>query len=182
MRAQRLLHPAPIDSKPLSLSDIAPPHPGSHEVRLRILACGLCHTDLHIVEGDLQLPKLPVTPGHQIVGVVDEVGSAVTRYRVGDRLGVPWLYSTCGKCEFCTSGRENLCDNARFTGYHVDGGYAEYMVVREDFAYPIPRQFSDIQAAPLLCAGVIGYRALRLSGIKAGQRLGLYGFGASGHI
>jgi alcohol dehydrogenase, propanol-preferring len=125
---------------------------------------------------------LPVTPGHQIVGIVDEVGTGVTHFKVGDRLGVPWLYSTCGRCEYCLSGRENLCDNARFTGYHVHGGYAEHMIVGEDFTYPIPPQFSDIQAAPLLCAGVIGYRALRLSGIKQGQRLGLYGFGASAHI
>ncbi len=202
MKCLRLTHPAPVDSHPLSLTEIDPPHPGAHEVRLHVHACGLCHTDLHIVEGDLQLPLLPVTPGHQIVGVVDEAGSAVTGFRVGDRLGVPWLYSTCGKCEYCTSGRENLCDNARFTGYHVQGGYAEYVIVGEDFAYPIPRQFSDIQAAPLLCAGVIGYRALRLSGIRLrsrpqdgtenlgsasggagpGQRLGLYGFGASAHI
>ena len=182
MRAQRLSRPAPIDSKPLLLAEIDPPHPGARDVRLRIHACGLCHTDLHIVEGDLRLPKLPITPGHQIVGVVDKAGSDVTRFKVGDRLGVPWLYSTCGKCEYCTSGRENLCDNARFTGYHVQGGYAEHMIVSEDFAYPIPLQFSDIQAAPLLCAGVIGYRALRLSGIRPGQRLGLYGFGASAHI
>ena len=182
MRAERLAHPGPVDSKPLSLQDLDPPTPGPHQIRLRIHACGLCHTDLHIAEGELHLPKLPVTPGHQIVGVVDEVGRGVTRFKVGDRLGVPWLYSTCGQCEFCLSGRENLCDNARFTGYHVDGGYAEYMVVSEDFAYPIPAQFSDTQAAPLLCAGVIGYRALRLSGIRSGQRLGLYGFGASAHI
>jgi len=182
MRAQRLSRPAPIDSKPLLLAEIDPPHPGARDVRLRIHACGLCHTDLHIVEGDLRLPKLPITPGHQIVGVVDKAGSDVTRFKVGDRLGVPWLYSTCGKCEYCTSGRENLCDNARFTGYHVQGGYAEHMIVSEDFAYPIPGQFSDIQAAPLLCAGVIGYRALRMSGIRPGQRLGLYGFGASAHI
>ncbi len=182
MRAQRLTHPAPVDSKPLLLEDVKPPHPGPHEVRLRVHTCGICHTDLHIVEGELRLPLLPVVPGHQIVGVVDEAGSGVTRFSVGDRLGVPWLYSTCGRCEYCTSGRENLCDNARFTGYHVHGGYAEHMVVGEDFAYPIPLQFSDIQAAPLLCAGVIGYRALRLSGVRPGQRLGLYGFGASAHI
>jgi alcohol dehydrogenase, propanol-preferring len=182
MKAQRLSHPGPVDSKPLSLAALDPPTPGPHQVRLRIHACGLCHTDLHIVEGELPLPLLPVTPGHQIVGLVDEVGSGVTRFKIGDRLGVPWLYSTCGKCEYCTSGRENLCDNARFTGYHADGGYAEYMIVGEEFAYPIPERFSDIQAAPLLCAGVIGYRALRLSGIKSGQRLGLYGFGASAHI
>lgn len=182
MKAQRLSHAGPIDERPLELGDVDAPHPGPHEVRLRIHTCGLCHTDLHTVEGDLRLPHLPITPGHQIVGVVDEAGRDVTRFRAGDRLGVPWLYSTCGKCEYCTSGRENLCDNARFTGYHADGGYAEHMIVHEDFAYPIPRQFSDVQAAPLLCAGVIGYRALRLSGVRPGQRLGLYGFGASAHI
>jgi alcohol dehydrogenase, propanol-preferring len=182
MRSQRLTHPAPVDSRPLSLEEMDPPHPGPHQVRLHVHACGLCHTDLHIVEGDLRLPLLPVTPGHQIIGVVDEAGSAVSRFRVGDRLGVPWLYATCGKCEYCVSRRENLCDNALFTGYHADGGYAEHMIVGEDFAYAVPRQFSDIQAAPLLCAGVIGFRALRLSGIRPGQRLGLYGFGASAHI
>jgi propanol-preferring alcohol dehydrogenase len=182
MKAAKLVAPKPVEKSPLSIVEIDAPQIGDHDIRLRVHTCGLCHTDLHVVEGDLKLPKLPLTPGHQIVGMVESVGSRVTRFKKGDRLGVPWLYSTCGVCEFCKSGRENLCDNVRFTGYHVDGGYAEYMVVHEDFAYPIPQTFSDVEAAPLLCAGVIGYRALRLSEIKPGQRIGLYGFGASAHI
>lgn len=149
---------------------------------MRVRRCGVCHTDLHIVEGDLRLPKLPLIPGHQIVGTIDAVGDSVTRVRVGDRVGVPWLYSTCGKCEYCRRGKENLCENARFTGLHVDGGYAEAMIVGEDSAYALPSQFDDDHVAPLLCAGVIGYRALRLSNAGRGDRLGMYGFGASAHI
>jgi propanol-preferring alcohol dehydrogenase len=147
-----------------------------------VQACGVCHTDLHLVEGEIALPKLPVVPGHQIIGRVDAVGEGVTRLRAGDRVGVPWLYSTCGECEYCLGGLENLCDRARFTGQHVDGGFAEYMVVPAAFAYPIPHGFPDDQAAPLLCAGIIGYRSLQLSEIQSGGRLGLYGFGASAHI
>lgn len=156
--------------------------PGPKEVRLKILACGICHTDLHITEGELPSKNLPVIPGHQIVGIVEEVGRKVARFKVGDKVGVAWLNSTCGKCEFCLKGKENLCEKARFTGYDVDGGYAEYTVVSQDFAYPIPKGFSDIEVAPLLCAGVIGFRALRLSEIEKGGRLGLFGFGASAHI
>ncbi|MEK9135971.1 MAG: zinc-dependent alcohol dehydrogenase family protein, partial [Bacteroidota bacterium] len=131
---------------------------------------------------DLALPKLPLTPGHQVVGVVEKTGREVTHFKRGDRVGVPWLYSTCGRCEYCKEGKENLCESARFTGFHVDGGYAEYVVVHEGFAYSIPSVFSDAEAAPLLCAGVIGYRALRLSEVRPGQHVGLYGFGASAHI
>jgi propanol-preferring alcohol dehydrogenase len=182
MKAAVLSAPAPIESGPLSLTDLRTPIPASNEVLLRVKACGLCHTDLHVVEGDLALPKLPVVPGHQIVGVVENVGEKVTRFKKGDRLGVPWLNSTCGTFEYCMAGKENLCDNARFTGYHVDGGFAEYVIVRADFAYQLPHAFTDVQAAPLLCAGVIGYRALQLSSIKPRGRIGLYGFGASAHI
>jgi len=135
-----------------------------------------------VVEGDLALPRLPVIPGHQIVGVVEAMGDGVTELKIGDRVGVPWLYSTDGTCQFCRAGNENLCEQARFTGYHVDGGYAESCVVDEPFAYRLPEAFSDEHAAPLLCAGVIGFRAYRLSGIQPGQRLGLYGFGASAHL
>jgi propanol-preferring alcohol dehydrogenase len=142
----------------------------------------VCHTDLHTVEGELDLPGLPVIPGHQIVGVVDQLGADVARFRHGDRVGVAWLYSTCGQCDFCQRGLENLCDRARFTGLHADGGYAQYTVVPAPFAYPLHPTFSDLQAAPLLCAGVIGYRSLRLSEIQPGERLGLYGFGASAHV
>jgi propanol-preferring alcohol dehydrogenase len=149
---------------------------------LKVHVCGVCHTDLHIVEGELALPRLPAIPGHQIVGTVEAVGEGVTRRRLGDRLGAPWLYRTCGACRYCRAGQENLCEAIRFTGLHVDGGFAEYMVVDEPFAYAIPAIFSDAGAAPLLCAGVVGYRALRLSRVESGQRLGLYGFGAAAHI
>ncbi len=171
-----------VEKDPLLARELPAPEPGSGEIRIQVKACGLCHTDLHTVEGELPLPKLPIIPGHQIVGLVEARGRGADRFREGDRVGVPWLYQTCGMCEFCRSARENLCDAARFTGYHVDGGYAEYTVVSQDFAYSLPKSFSDAEAAPLLCAGVIGYRALRLSEIRPGERLGLYGFGASAHI
>jgi propanol-preferring alcohol dehydrogenase len=147
-----------------------------------VRVCGICRTDLHIVEGELPRAKQPVVPGHEAVGIVDRLGAGAQTLKEGDRVGIAWLQRTCGTCEFCTSSRENLCRQATFTGYHVDGGYAEYAVVPAEFAYPIPPVFSDEQAAPLLCAGIIGYRALRLSGVKPGQRLGMYGFGASAHI
>ncbi|MBI1878523.1 MAG: zinc-dependent alcohol dehydrogenase family protein [Chloroflexi bacterium] len=182
MKVMQLQSAAVIDSAPLVAHEVAPPQPGPGQVRLKIHTCGVCHTDLHIVEGDLALPRLPTTPGHQVVGVVDAVGEGVTLHQSGDRLGVPWLYQTCGVCKYCRAGQENLCQNIRFTGLHADGGFAEYMVVDEKFAYPIPAAFSDVEAAPLLCAGVVGYRSLRLSGVQPGQRLGLYGFGASAHL
>jgi len=174
--------PRPVEESPLSLRDLPTPQPGPGEILLRVRACGVCHTDLHTVEGELALPRLPVVPGHQVVGTVAEVGEGVRTFRPGDRVGVPWLYSSCGTCAFCRRGEENLCENAQFTGLHVDGGYAEYMVARADFAYPIPEHFSDAEAAPLLCAGIIGYRSLRLSEVKPGERLGLFGFGASAHL
>jgi alcohol dehydrogenase, propanol-preferring len=182
MKAMVLHEPKPAEENPLALTDLPIPEPAAGQVRLRIRACGVCHTDLHLVEGEIALPKLPVVPGHQIVGQVDALGEGVTRFAVGDRAGVAWLYSACGECAYCRRGQENLCDNARFTGQHVDGGYAEFMVVPADFAYLLPEGFSDEQAAPLLCAGVIGYRSLRLSEIQPGGRLGLYGFGASAHM
>jgi len=172
----------PIEKKPLIMAEVEKPTPGTKEILIKIHACGICHTDLHVIEGELPPKKLPVIPGHQIVGIVEAVGKKTTEFKVGDRAGVIWLNSTCGKCEFCRKGRENLCEKAKFTGYDVDGGYAGYIAVSEDFAYPIPKGFSDLQAAPLLCAGVIGYRALQLSNIKEGGHLGLYGFGASAHI
>jgi len=182
VKAMVLKHPQPIEENPLQYADVPTPLPKRGQVRLRIAACGICHTDLHTIEGELREGKLPVIPGHQIVGTVDAAGEGVTSFRPGVKLGVPWLYSTCGQCAFCQRGRENLCDNALFTGHCVDGGYAEHVVVPEEFAYPIPTGYPDAQAAPLLCAGVIGYRALRLSEAQAGDRLGLYGFGASAHI
>jgi propanol-preferring alcohol dehydrogenase len=174
--------PGPVEREPLQAVDLPAPVPASGEVRLRISACGLCHTDLHEVEGELPLPKLPVIPGHQIVGVVEARGDGARRFALGERVGVPWLHSTCGACPACRRGDENLCDGARFTGYHVDGGYATHAVVPEAFAYRLPGGLGDAQAAPLLCAGIIGYRALCLADVKPGERLGLFGFGASAHI
>ncbi|MFW6096788.1 MAG: zinc-dependent alcohol dehydrogenase family protein [Chloroflexota bacterium] len=182
MQAQQLRKQGPIEERPLELVEKAIPEPNTGQIRLRVSVCGVCHTDLHTVEGDLTLPRSPITPGHQVVGIVDALGEGVSRFERGDRLGVAWLYDSCGACEFCLSGQENLCPNARFTGLHADGGYASYMVVPQEYAYPLPSAFSDAEAAPLLCAGIIGYRSLRLSNIQPGQRLGLYGFGASAHL
>lgn len=182
MRAMLLESPQSVDNSPLRLAELPVPDPGAGEVRVRIRCCAVCHTDLHIVEGDLPLSKIPIVPGHQIVGTVDALGAGVHRLKAGDRVGIPWLYSTDGTCPYCRRQSENLCEQARFTGYHEHGGYAEYCVVREDFAHPMPAAFNDEHAAPLLCAGVIGYRAYRLSGARPGQRLGLYGFGASAHL
>jgi propanol-preferring alcohol dehydrogenase len=142
----------------------------------------VCHTDLHVVEGELPPKRLPLIPGHQVVATVEQAGSAVRRFKTGDRVGVPWLYTTCGECAYCRRGEENLCDRAQFTGWDVDGGYAEYLVAWEDFVVPIPEVFSDVQAAPLLCAGIIGYRSLRLAGVQPGDHVGLFGFGASAHL
>ncbi len=182
MRAMVLHEQAQIETRPLRLEEVPEPRPGPGRVRLRVTACGICHTDLHVVEGDLAPHKMPVIPGHQILGRIDEVGEGVGRTRSGDRVGVPWLHETCGRCEFCTTERENLCPEARFTGYDVDGGFSEFVTVSEAFAYRIPDGFSDLDAAPLLCAGIIGYRALRLSEARPGCRLGLVGFGASAHV
>lgn len=166
--------------RPLEPTDLPDPSPSERQVLIRIHACGICRTDLHIVDGELTEPKLPLVPGHQIVGTVVDLGSQVTSFQVGDRVGVPWLGSTDGTCQFCLSGRENLCDEARFTGYDIDGGYAELATADERFTFAIPPGFDDLAAAPLLCAGLIGYRALRMTGDA--RRLGLYGFGAAAHI
>lgn len=182
MQAMLLASPKPVADAPLAPAVLPVPELGPGQIRLRVHVCGVCHTDLHTVEGEMNLPRLPVVPGHQIVGVVDRVGAGVTRFGVGDRVGVAWLNWACGQCDFCQRGQENLCPNARFTGLHANGGYAQYTVVEQDFAYPLPAHFSDAEAAPLLCAGIIGYRALRLSEIESGECLGLYGFGASAHI
>ncbi len=182
MRTWILPAPAPIDSEPLRLVEQPVPAPSPGEVLLRVLVCGMCRTDLHTIEGDIPHPKLPITPGHQVVGVVVRLGEGVTAPVVGTRVGVPWLASTCGHCDYCRNERENLCDHGRFTGQHVNGGYAEYMLAKADFVYPIPEGFDELHAAPLLCSGVIGYRAFRLSDLPPGGRLGLYGFGSSAHI
>ncbi len=167
---------------PLSLREVEDPRPGPGELALRVRACAVCRTDLHTVEGDLAVPRLPLIPGHQIVGTVEECGPGAAAGILGQRVGVAWMGGACGRCSWCASGRENLCPDARFTGLHIDGGYAERAVVRADFAYRLPAGFDDDQAAPLLCAGVIGYRALRLAGAMAGGRLGIFGFGASAHV
>jgi propanol-preferring alcohol dehydrogenase len=182
MRAMVLDRPRPAEENPLGLRDLPAPSPGRGQIRVRVRCCGVCHTDLHTVEGDLALPVLPIVPGHQAVGTVDALGEGATSFRAGDRVGIAWMYSTDGTCAYCRRGDENLCDNARFTGYHANGGYAEYVIVGESFAYAIPERFSDEQAAPLLCAGIVGYRSFRLSNARRGERLGLYGFGASAHI
>jgi propanol-preferring alcohol dehydrogenase len=157
-----------------------PPAPGARQVLIRVHACGVCRTDLHVVDGELSEPKLPLVPGHEIVGTVVAAGRAIERLKAGDRVGVPWLGWTDGACAYCRSGRENLCDHARFTGYTIDGGYADHTVADERYCFPIPAAYGDVEAAPLLCAGLIGYRALKLAGES--ERLGFYGFGAAAHI
>ena len=182
MKACLLWAPAAVETSPLKYGEVAAPQPKSGEVLVRVHACGVCRTDLHVIEGELPPRKSPVIPGHQVVGIVERQGKNTRRFGIGDRVGIAWLHRTDGACEYCKTGAENLCDNPMFTGYSVDGGYAEYIVAPEDFIYTIPTGFPDEQAAPLLCAGIIGFRSLRLSGIKAGGRLGFYGFGAAAHV
>lgn len=182
MRAMVLNKTCPIEEKPLELVDLPTPAPSDNQILVRVSVCGACHTDLDEAEGRLKPSKFPIVPGHQVVGTVADKAKDVTKFNIGERVGITWLYSACGKCDFCQRGQENLCDNAKWTGKDADGGYAEYMVIPADFAYSIPEKFSDSQAAPLLCAGVIGYRTVRLAQISDGQIIGLYGFGASAHI
>ncbi|MEM0026981.1 MAG: zinc-dependent alcohol dehydrogenase family protein [Ignisphaera sp.] len=184
MRAMVLYKPGPIDENPLVYTDVETPKPGEDEVLIKISKCGVCRTDLHIVEGELPPKKLPVIPGHQVVGYVVEVGERVSNVSKGDRVGVPWLYRACGVCRYCRRGLENLCDSALFTGYSVDGGYAEYMVAPADFVHVIPSGLEDEHAAPLMCAGSIGYRSLRLTGLldRGEGVLGLFGYGAAAHL
>jgi alcohol dehydrogenase, propanol-preferring len=166
--------------QPLRKTDLPVPKPGTGQLLIRVHACAVCRTDLHVVDGELMQPKLPLIPGHEIVGTIEEKSTEVERFEIGDRVGIPWLGWTCGECSYCQSGQENLCDQGRFTGYTIDGGYAEYTVADQRFCFPIPDSYSDAEAAPLLCAGLIGYRSL----VKAGEskRLGIYGFGAAAHI
>jgi alcohol dehydrogenase, propanol-preferring len=190
MRAMVLDAPAPVESRPLDVREVPVPEPRAGEVLLRVAACGVCRTDIHVVEGELPDPKVPVVPGHQIVGTVEQLGEGVRSPAVGDRVGVPWLGGTDGTCPYCRHGHENLCEHPTFTGYQVDGGFAEYVTARADFVLRLPDGYPDLQAAPLLCAGLIGYRALRLTRIEGldppesdiPPRLGLYGFGSSAHI
>jgi len=176
MKAMQLAAPRTA----LKLVDLPTPWPGRGQLLIRIRACGVCRTDLHVVDGDLTQGKMPIIPGHEIVGSVVEKGAAVERFAIGERVGVPWLGYTCGACRYCAGGRENLCDAARFTGFHLDGGYAEYTVADQRYCFAIPREYDDASAAPLLCAGLIGYRSLAMAGDAA--RLGIYGFGAAAHI
>ena len=182
MKACLLELPAPIETNPLKYREVQRPDPAAGHVLIRVSCCGVCRTDLHVVEGELTPRKSPVIPGHQVVGVIEKAGESARRFRVGARVGVAWLHHVDGTCPYCRRGEENLCDNPGFTGYSEDGGYAEYVVAPESFVYSIPEVFPDEQAAPLLCAGIIGFRSLRLSGIKSGERLGFYGFGAAAHL
>ena len=182
MRALVLTAPAPIETAPLRLEERAVPTPGPGEVLVRVDACGVCRTDLHAVEGELPPTRPSIVPGHQVVGRVERAGPDARRFGHGVRVGLAWLRATCGLCALCRAGHENLCERAEFTGYHADGGYADYAIVAERFAYSIPPVFGDAEAAPLLCAGIIGYRALKLSDVGPGGRLGIWGFGASAHV
>lgn len=176
MKAMVLKQPG----QPLDYAEVATPQPGDHEVLIRVSACAVCRTDLHIVDGELTQPKLPLIPGHEIVGSIVAKGAQANRFAIGDRVGVPWLGWTCGECRYCRNGQENLCDTARFTGYQIDGGFAEYTIADQRYCFSLPAAFDDVHAAPLMCAGLIGYRALRMAG--GAKRLGLYGFGAAAHI
>ncbi|MBI1368159.1 MAG: zinc-binding alcohol dehydrogenase family protein [Planctomycetes bacterium] len=182
MRAMILESTADIESSPLKAVELPDPTPGRGQVRVKVRSCAICRTDLHIIEGDLPEMKRPIVPGHQAVGIVDKLGPGCTRLKTGQRVGIAWLRSTCGECEYCTSGRENLCTDARFTGYHEHGGYAEYAVAPEAFVYELPESFDDVAVTPLLCAGIIGYRSLHRSNPHPGCRLLLIGFGSSAHI
>ena len=182
MRAWVVEKPGPIDSHPLRLTERPVPEPGPGQIRIKVAVCGVCRTDLHLAEGDLAPHRPGTVPGHEVVGHVDRLGPDCSRVRLGERVGAAWLAATCGRCRFCREGRENLCLEPAFTGWDIDGGYAEYLVAREDFVYPLPEQFSDEPAAPLLCAGIIGYRAWRRADLPEGGRLGLYGFGGSAHL
>jgi propanol-preferring alcohol dehydrogenase len=182
MKACFLGTPAAVETNPLQYGEFAKPDPASGEVLVRVQVCGVCRTDLHVIEGELPPKRSPVIPGHQVVGRIAAKGAGAERFPAGTRVGIAWLHKTDGACEYCRRGEENLCDAPLFTGYSVNGGYAEYIVAPEDFVYAIPEKFPDEQAAPLLCAGIIGYRCLKLSGIQSGERLGFYGFGAAAHV
>ena len=173
---------APIDTAPLKMVDLPVPEPKQGEIRVKVRCCAICRTDLHVIEGDLPRQKMPIVPGHQIVGTVESLGPGCTKFKPGQRVGVAWLRHACGKCRFCTADKENLCESARFTGYHADGGYADYALAPEAFCYGIPPGFSDVEAAPLLCAGIIGYRSLKRCNLSPGGTLGIYGFGSSAHV
>ena len=182
MRGMQLAQFNTIENAPLKEQELNLPEPGPGQLRLRVLTCGVCRTDLHTVEGDIHAPKVPIVPGHQVIGAVDMLGEGVTNIKIGDRVGVPWLHRSCRKCTYCQRGEENLCPQAQFTGYHVDGGFAEFMLAVADYVLPIPDALNINEAAPLLCAGIIGYRSLHKADVHPGEVLGLFGFGASAHL
>ena len=182
MRAVRIVRPGPIDTLDLTLQEVPEPRPGPGQIRLRVLACSVCHTDLHLAEGELANAHYPITPGHQVVGTVEALGEGVTDWSPGERAGVAWMHSVCGECSACRRGESNLCPQARFTGLHIDGGFAERILCEASFAYRLPPNLTDLQAAPLLCAGIIGLRSLRKADVAPGERIGLIGFGASAHL
>ena len=182
MQAMIAQEPGPVEDRALRAVELPDPLAGPGQVRVRVHCCAVCRTDLHVIEGDLPRARMPIIPGHQVVGIVDQLGEGCTQLKIGQRVGIAWLAGVCGQCRFCTSGRENLCSESTFTGYHEHGGYAQYAVAAEDFAYPLPEAFDDIHAAPLLCAGIIGYRALARANVPNGGRLALIGFGSSAHI
>jgi propanol-preferring alcohol dehydrogenase len=182
MKAMLLERQGPVSGSPLAPREVPEPVPGAGEILVRVSVCGVCRTDLHVIEGDLPLHRSPLIPGHQVVGRVEALGPAAARFAIGDRVGIAWLRHTCGSCAFCRSGAENLCEASRYTGWDENGGYADLAVVPEAYAYAVPAAFSDADAAPLLCAGIVGYRALRRSRVLPGERLGLYGFGSSAHV
>ena len=182
MRAMRLSKPAPIENKPLEWVELPIPEPGPGQLLLKVRACGVCHTDLHIALGEIHPSRLPITPGHQVVAQVEALGAGVSGWQIGERAGVPWLHSADGSCEFCARGEENLCPQAKFTGFDVDGGFAEFMLSQAEYTLHLPQSMSDLELAPLLCAGIIGYRSLRRADLGRGERLGLVGFGASAHL
>lgn len=182
MKAMVLEKHAAIETSPLKWTDVPTPEPGDQEIRVKVTACGICRTDLHVIEGELPTQMLPVIPGHQVVGIVDKMGSRCKRFSKGARVGIAWLRWTCGHCEFCKAGKENLCSESQYTGYHAHGGYAEYTIINENYAYEIPEVFDDEQAVPLLCAGIVGYRALQRSLLPDGGTLAIFGFGSSAHM
>jgi propanol-preferring alcohol dehydrogenase len=182
MKACVLKQPSPVETSPLEYREVPKPAPVANEVLIRVRACGICRTDLHVVEGELPERRCHIIPGHQVVGTIEARGERSTLFAIGARVGTPWLHRTCGTCRYCSRGAENLCDNSEFTGYTANGGYAEYMVAPEGFLYELPDEVTDVQAAPLLCAGIIGFRSLRLSAVPHNGRLGIYGFGAAGHV
>ncbi len=182
MKALVLHKPGPIEEEPLQIAEIPEKKPEEDEVLVRVLTCGVCHTDLHVVEGELKAPKLPIIPGHQIIGIVEEVGKDVTHVSTGDLIGIPWLHYFCGECKYCKRGLQNLCENIKFTGFHVNGGFAEYTTAKKTAVYKLPVNVDPVKFAPIMCSGVIGYRALKLTNLSSGAKLGLVGFGSSAHL